>query len=228
MPNLKYGTGSLYHTPQWFKLDDSYIQLMPLTNKELHALDEQIYLYNKQQIPILVTKRSVLGNAITDTINIHGFKNAKQLVKQLSNEDIDTLYDALQKTSRVSAEQLNALSSMIDIQFNQAYQDETWSCEVCRAKKLDASRGCGYLEPKDRDTSPYLPRINGVRPLICPISEFDSFILSQASTAYSFLSSGVLPEDGGIGNQTDWFVKVSLLYKRKLKEAEQQLTQNGN
>lgn len=225
MTSLTYGTGNLYRTPVWVKLEvDAYIQLIPLTHKELHMLDEEVYLSTKSTSKLLLTKRGVLEKAIGDTQNVYGFSSAKQLVAHCASSVIDELYETLIAISKVTAEQTTALDEMLDIQFNPAFQDDTWKCEVCQQKKLDKSRGCGYLPVEERDTAPYLPRINGTRPTVCPISEIDHFIFRQAALAYSLLDSGVLPEDGGIGSQTDWFVKTALLYKRKLREAEQHQT----
>jgi len=220
MSKLKYGTGSLYRTPIWVKLDDAYIKLKPLSHKELHTINEESYLTQISTSPMLLTKRELLKDAIVGTQNIHGFPNYTILVNQLCAADVDYLYDKVMEISKVTEEQVHNLRDAIDLQFNAEYSDETWNCSVCQERKLDKSRGCGFLPEDKRDSAPFLPRVNGKRPTVCPISTVDNYIISQATMAYMIFDSGALPESGGLGEQTDWFIQAAMLYSRKVKEQQ--------
>lgn len=116
-------------------------------------------------------------------------------------------------------EQYNALSESLTIQLDERFQDDNWNCETCKKRKLDTQRACLFL-PEEQRTAPFRLKLKGKDYLNCPLSTIDTKIVHQASIAYTLYRDGFLPEEGGIGNQTVWFVKAAQLYTRKIKEAE--------
>ncbi len=225
--SFQYGPANLFLTGAWVELPsdpEAAVFLLPLTHSEvsqvseLHYLNQQDSSYFQHRTPQLT-----LLAAIKDTRNILGFPSIHLLLNQLPPKDIKYLHDRLLGMSILTPEQTSELSDMLDIQFNSAFKDDTWGCQLCQEKKLDYSRGCGFLPEDKRDPAPMLPRVNGKRPLICPISTIDSYVLHQASRAYTMLDAGILPEAGGLGQQTEWFVKSALMYKNKIAMAEKRL-----
>lgn len=221
---FKYGPANIYLTPVWVELpSDPEVAFLikPLSHSTISQAQELEYFKkNNNQFFKYETLQSSLADVIIDTRNTFQFPNTTLLLEQLTNSDLKFLYERLIDISIISNDQLDNLEDMLTIQFNPQFQGESWDCSICQAKKLDYSRGCGFLDKDKRDPSPMLPRVNGRRATICPISELDGYVLHQASLAHSMLDAGVLPEPGGIGNQTVWFVRAALLYKRKLAEAE--------
>ena len=222
--SFKYGPSNLFLTNIWVSLPSDpevYILLTPLTHSKIHKIQELYYF--KSNNPIIfdpTTIQLLLSEHIIDTKNVMDFPDTYSLMSQLSISDIGFLYKELATISIVTTEQHEELSAMLDIQFNPVFQDESWDCKTCQERKLDYSRGCGFLAENARDLSPLLPRIKGIRYTQCPISSIDAFVANQASKAHTMLINSVLPESGGIGDQTDWFVKAALLFKRKVSEAE--------
>ena len=222
--SFKYGPSNLFLTSIWVSLPSDpevYIYITPLTHSKIHKIQELQYFKSKH--PTIFdpsTIQLLLSEHIADTKNVIGFSDTYSFVSQLPLSDVRFLYMELMTISVVTSEQLEELTTMLDIQFNPVFQDETWDCRNCQEKKLDYSRGCGFLKETERDLNPLLPRINGVRYTQCPISSIEAFTANQASKAHTMLINGVLPESGGIGDQTDWFVKAALLFKRKVAEAE--------
>ena len=222
--SFKYGPSNLFLTSIWVALPSDpevYIYLTPLTHSNIQQLQELYYFKSKNSLvfdpntlPLIVSKN------ITDTKNVFGFPDTYTFVSQLASSDVAFLYDALMDISVVTPEQHEELSIMLDIQFAPTFQEDSWDCRVCQEKGLDYARGCGFLDEDKRDLNPLLPRINGTRFTKCPISSIDAFVANQASKAHTMFVAGVLPESGGLGNQTDWFVKASLLFKRKLSAME--------
>ena len=221
---FEFGAPLLFRLPMWVNLpSDPEVSLLlkPLTYSDITAFYDTYYIAKRSDKFLNPsTYHTVLQEAVVDYKNVVNFPNVESLLQQLPTEDIQYLYGCLMELSSISKEQLNELTMMLDIQFNPVFSNESWDCTVCRAKKLDYSRACGFLPEAERDPTPFLPRVGDRRFSVCPISTLDGHVSSQASLAHTLLVSGVLPEVGGLGDQTEWFVKVALLYKRKVAEAE--------
>lgn len=221
---FKYGYPLLFRAPAWVKLPsdaDVSVQIKPLPYSTISAAQDSHYL--SQQTTEYFnpsTYHTILENAVIDTQNAIGFPSIKLFLQQLSKNDLRYLYNRLMELSTISRLQLDELNMMLEIQFNPQFQEDSWNCSVCQAKKLDYNRACGYLPEDKRDPAPILPRVGERRFLVCPISTIDIHVINQASMAHNLMTAGLLPEDGGINAQTEWFVKVALLYKRKIAEAE--------
>jgi len=221
---FSFGLPLLFRTPVWVNLpSDSEVSLLlrPLSYADVMATYSLFYLAKQSaDFHNIVTYTTVLENAVIDYKNAIGFPTITLLLQQLSPKDLKYLHDQLILISVVTQEHLEAMANMLEIQFNPQFSEDSWNCAICQEKKLDYSRACGFLPEDERDPAPILPSVGTKRFTQCPISTIDPFVVNQMSLAYSLLDSGVLPEDGGIGKQTDWFVKSAMLYKRKLKEAE--------
>ena len=222
--SFTFGSACLFLTPVWVELpsdSDTAVLLKPLSYATLGAIQDQLYL--KQQNDKYFkfdTYQTILQEAIRDTRNFIDFPNAGSIVTQLPTSDLKYLYDSLIEISTMSFKQIEALDDMLTIQFSPQFRDDSWNCTTCQDRKLDYSRACGFLPENKRDPAPYLPKVGNKRFTQCPISTIDGYVTKQASLAYGFMEAGVMPETGGIGNQTDWFVKVAILYKKKVAEAE--------
>ena len=219
-----YGPCNLYLNPVWVKLPTTpevEIQLKPLSHAGISTSQETLYILSKSdKFSNIDTYVSIVQLAVVAARNAIGFKNPVEIIEQLPSSDVVYLYERLQEISIVTPEQIKALDAILEIQFNPAFDDESWDCKICQQKKLDYSRACGLLPKDKRDPNPVLPRVGGKIQLQCPISTVDGYALSQATLAYTLFDSGNLPEVGGIGAQTEWFVRAALLYKRKIAEAE--------
>lgn len=227
---FKYGFPILFREPIWVSLnsdEESILFLKPLSYSTISSSHELQYINQKDDTFFKIsTHREFIKSVIVGGKNIVGFDDLSKIADQLSNEDVFKIYSKIIQYSTVSREQLLNISDLLEIQFHPSFNNESWNCETCQAKGLDYSRGCGFLPEDKRDPAPMLPRIGSRRFDICPISTLDSYVLNQASMAHQFYSSGVLPETGSIGDQTEWFVKVALLYKRKISEAERDAVSN--
>lgn len=226
---FKYGNPLLFRTPIWTTLpsdSEVHILLKPLSYAELVTPFEVFYM--KQQDEGFFkpeTLQTVLASSIIDTVNTINFPSILLLLEQIPKEDLKFLYDKLVLISTVSTEQLDEVTDMLSVQFHPQFADDSWDCKVCQEKKLDYSRGCGFLAEDKRDPAPMLPKVGTRRFTQCPISSLDFYVLNRASMAHNLYINGTLPEDGGIGAQTEWFVRVAQIYKRKLAEAERLATE---
>ena len=221
---FKYGTCSLYLSPFWVRLPSDpevELQLIPLSHSSINSSRELAYLnHNSEDFLYLETVKSLLQKQAISSRNALGFPSVKELIEQLPREDAQFIHRKLLDISVVTSEQVEAADLLLEIQLSPSFSEDSWNCKTCQEKKLDYARGCGYLPEDKRDPNPMLPRVNGIKFKQCPMSTLDAFASNQLGLAYSMFDAGFLPEPGGLGNQTDWFVRMSLLYKRKLAQAE--------
>lgn len=219
-----YGNPIIFRTPIWVNLPSDPevgVLIKPLSYSTLTASSECQYMREQDDAFFKhETIKTLITDAIIKTANAVGFPSISAFVRQLSKQDAIFIYDKLMELSVVSKAQLDALDAMLDIQFNPQFSDDSWDCTNCQAKKLDYSRACGFLPEDKRDPSPALPRIGTRRFSVCPISTMDAYVINKASMCHNMFAEGLLPELGGVGEQTEWFIRTALLYKRKIGEAE--------
>lgn len=227
---FKYGNPILFRTPIWLELpSDAEVAVLikPLTYSFIISMYEINYMKNIDSTFFKYeTLKTILLESVIDTRNAINFPSIDSFIKQLEPSDVKFLYDKLISISTVTQDQLDELDDMLSIQFNPQFSDDSWNCKICQEKKLDFNRGCGFLPEDKRDPSPALPRIGIRRFTQCPISTIDAYVTNKASMCHSLFSEGILPESGGVGEQTEWFIKVALLYKRKIAEAERNALDN--
>lgn len=222
--SFKYGPCNIYRSPIWVTLPsdpDVTIQLKPLSHNFITAAQESLYISkSSSDYTLRTTHREIVALSTIDATNSIGFPSVQDVVMQLPQSDIVFLYDRLLDISTVSADQLSELNMMLEVQFSPQFSEDSWNCKVCQSKKLDYARACGFLPEDKRDPKPMLPRVGDRVYTQCPISTIDVHATNQTAMAYNLFDAGVLPEDGGVGEQSEWFVKAALLYKRKIAEAE--------
>jgi hypothetical protein len=226
METLTYGAPLLFRSPVWVHLasdSEVLVALKPLSYSQIISSRTYSYIISKDPIfKNVETMRTTLSKSIIEISNAYGFPDIPTIVSQLSAKDVEYLYKRLLQISEPTDDQLQELEIMLEIHFSPTFSDETWQCKICQERKLDYNRACGFLPPEQRDPNPILPRVNGKRPFVCPKSQFDNYVLNQAILAYRFWDNGSLPEPGGMGEQTAWFVYAAMICKRKINEAEQQ------
>ena len=224
---FKFGPANLFLTQVWVELpSDSEVALLirPLTYAEIITNQEIAYLHSQNKDYFkTVTYQSIITPCVLDSRGAINFPTLSDLIEQLGREDLYFIHSRLMEISTVTSDQLGELGEMLDIQFSPQLRDDSWKCTTCQEKKLDYTRACGFLPEDKRDKSPLLPRIKGQRFTQCPISLLDGYIIKQASLAHSMLEAGTLPEAGGVGNQTEWFVRAAFTYKNKIAEAEREM-----
>ena len=121
--------------------------------------------------------------------------------------------------SSVPQDKLNILQKAINIKFNSQFQSETWDCVVCKSKRLDKVRNCGYRSEQDKDPNFRIHVDNQVY-TSCPIYGVDTDILADAVDSYIMYDQKLLPDAGGLFDQTRFFVIASTLVTQKLRDEE--------
>lgn len=221
----------VFKTPFWVNLPsdpDASVLLKPMSYGDIYKTKESILTSSKfQDLHFYSTPRSVLHKYIIDTRGIHNFPSIKTIVENLPKEDIIYLEQKLRLLSIPTEAQYEELVLSLEVQFDPRFRDEHFNCTKCKERKFDIQRACKFLPPEEH-VAPFRMRVKDQTYTNCPLSVINMQLVQQAHTAYELYSSGFLPEDGGIGEQTMWFVKAAQIYGRQVKIAESDMIKARN
>ena len=219
----------LFRTPVWFSLkSDPTVGLLlkPLSFKDIHgALELSHTISDIDDIDIYHTTQQTIINAIQDSRNAHGFSSLQQLVKQLPAEDVADLVTKLYTISMFTPSIEEDLAFCLDIQFDDRF-DENWECSACQTRKLQSNRACGMI-PEEQRSKEFSIKVNGKRYHECPIYLMDGFLVSQAAQSHKLFMEGILPEEGGAGEQTHFFIKSAQQLEARIKRAERDMLEES-
>lgn len=221
LAKVPYGMPFIFRTPVWFTLpsdSDARIKLKPAKYKDIMQYSEMLYA-SKLNIDAQLFDNNIeiISDAIVDMDNIYGFSNNEQLLRQLSNEDKQFIIEKYGLLSVITEEQLTNIKNMLDILYAKPLQDENWSCEACKHKKLQEYRACGFI-PEEKRSKNFTYKLKGKVYTECPKNKLEPFIMAQAQEAHKLFSNGLLPEAGGVGDQTMWFIEVATAVANTVRE----------
>ncbi len=142
-------------------------------------------------------------------------------IDNLSPEVIKETAEFIVTYSKVNTDFIETLEVGVDLSLDPKYQKDTWKCENCQKRKLDKTRNCGYLNEQTKDPE-WEVLVRGKVYKHCPIYMVDASLTSDAFLAYQYFKDGVLPESGGLFDQTEFFVQSSQFVSNKVAEYEQE------
>ena len=213
MTQLRQSKGLYFFVPKQFEAEtDILISFTALSHGQLLSLEPLIAEQRHNEFTYQTCKLSIVdiednqGNLVNFTT--------------LSPKTLAELSNAVLVASSVTQDELDILSQSINIKFGKEFQAETWNCEVCQHKRLDRVRNCGFRGEKEKDPSFRLQADNQVYKY-CPIYEVDADVLADAVDSYVMYDKQLLPDVGGLYDQTRFFVLSSSLVKNKLRSEEE-------
>lgn len=173
-------------------------------------------------------ERAIFEYCIVDFNNVTDSNGNKveisQLIKVLPLAITNELLEFIFSISMYTDEFVEILENSLYTLYNPRFQDPSWKCSMCQARKLDKQRNCPFLSKEDHDPRVSYPTHSGVS-LVCPMGNIDSLVINKALEAYGYKDKSLLPEDGGIRNQTLFFMlasqkveEISNYYERKREE----------
>lgn len=137
----------------------------------------------------------------------------------LSPNTLDDVSYQILTHSSITPDDLKLLRTAVDIKFGKTFKGDTWNCETCQEKRLDRTRNCGYLGNQDKDST--FKVMDGKQVYTsCPIYGLDLDILADAVDSYVMYDSKLLPDAGGLYDQTRFFVISSSVVTQKIREEE--------
>lgn len=205
---------SLWYTPESERNDSApaefLIQTFPYHFLSLFQLSSDIKkLPGVSANPI---ERSILEYCIIDYRNVGTAEETDLSIPDLVNvlplEIANDILKFIFSVSMYDAEFSKVLETSIHSVLNPRFQDESWNCANCQRRKLDRGRNCPFLPKEDHDRHITYPTYAGVM-TECPIGTVDVSVTNHALEAYKYRKQALLPEEGGIRNQTVFFMIAS-------------------
>ena len=135
----------------------------------------------------------------------------------LSVEILDDVAKEVLRVSTLSPEVIDKITTNLDIYFSDTLSSDGWKCDICKSKRLQGTRNCGFIGEKEKNKD-FKIVVAGNLFTHCPIFELDNNLLNSAIEAYNIHKAGFLPEAGGWFDQTQTFCSVSILVNNKIEE----------
>ena len=215
MKKLRVTKGVYFFTPTGSENGNYSITFRALSEKELNSLE---ILVNDGR-----TSEAVYRSAQLATISIEDSSGDKIKFLDLPIEVLYEFNSKLLQISTITQEELEKLYTNINLYTSDSLTGETWTCEVCREKRLDKTRNCKYLSEEEQEQfwdPEFNIRVGKDYYTHCPIFDIDNELLADAIECNNYLELGFLPDAGGFLDQTRFFVVASQHMKFKLQEAE--------
>ncbi len=190
---------------------DILITFTALSHGQLLSLDSLITDKRNSEFAYQVCRLTV-QNIEDNEGNILPFNS-------LSPRTLIDLSTNVLEMSSVTQEELDRLQLSVNIKFGGTFQADTWDCDVCKAKRLDKTRNCGYLGNKEKDST-FKLAADGQIYTYCPIYDVDKDLLADGVDSYVMYDKQMLPDVGGLYDQTRFFVLSSSIITHKLREEE--------
>ena len=188
------------------------VRYRALSHKELLGLTEFLDTGRHNQFSYEVCKVAI--------IDIENSLGEPLKIKNLSPEVIKEIATEILEASSVTEVDLDKLNSNLNITFDSKFKTETWDCVVWKAKRLDRVRNCGFRNEKDKN--PDFSVLVGNQPYkYCPIYDVEPTLLNNALECYAMYDKNLLPDAGGLYDQTRFFVTASSLIDKKIMEEQQ-------
>jgi len=157
-------------------------------------------------------ERALLEHCIEDFSNVTdkdgNRPSISEVIDILPFDIVQDLLDFIFEIGMYNNEWLNILDSSLHSILNPRFSDESWDCNTCQRRRMDRSRNCPFLPVEDHDIHISYPVYGGVVK-VCPIGTADPSVTSKAVEAYRYRKQALLPEEGGIRNQTVFFMIAS-------------------
>jgi len=201
-----------YYTPKQYEEDIRLnITFSALSHKELTALEQFIETNQSNEFSYQSCKLAI--SSIEDN-----FGNELTL-SDLTSPLINEIGEVILEYSSITNSDYEKLETSVNISLDNTFKSESWKCSVCKAKRLDKIRNCGFLgeKEKSKDFKVYLS--NQVY-TYCPIYDVDAELLNSAIDCYSMYDKGMYPDSGGLYDQTRFFIISSQLMANKIRDME--------
>jgi len=176
-----------------------------LSRKELLNLQNMFYKENSQNnyFKIKLVEQSLVN---------------KNLINEMSDEQINFLYEKIIDISTTKQDDLELLEKLFWISQSDELSGDTWNCDKCKEKGLQEERNCPMITDKPK----YIGVWFGEDYFFCPKYDLIKYneLIGSAFNAYSMFDKGVLPEAGGLYDQTNWFIDSAFTIKLLVSEKE--------
>jgi len=180
------------------ELEDAYYKAY---NEDKKALDGETYKFYILEYSIL--------------------PESKVLLDILTEEQEEELFNLILEKSLVEKEVFDKLEELYWLSQADELKSDTFSCDVCRERRLQYSRTCPYEGTKVDD---FVFVVGGREYTYCPVYDLNENkdLINTAFKAYLLFDKGTLPEKGGFVDQTFFFTESVILMFALIKQKEEQ------
>jgi len=210
---------AIFHTSLWFTPESQRDEELPaefliqtFPYHFLSAFQLQSSIDKLDGVYTNTIERTILNHCILDFRNVTDTTGATLTAQEaltiLPNEVIMELLVFVFEIAMYSDGFSNEVKSSVYAALDPRFSDQSWDCETCQTRKLDRQRNCPYLDKETHDRSTTYPTHAGTV-MECPIGNIDRTVCNKAIEAFNYRKQGILPEDGGIRNQTVFFMLAS-------------------
>ena len=223
--NSKLSLSTLYRREYLFTVDKDPESLNPfqvvfraLSVRDLdfiRALDTQ----SANQINLILLERGVLRyvNAYYTDGTIVPPTDLNIIPIQTRTELAQKIYEV----STITNEVISKINMNVTLAMDSKFSTDTWKCSVCQERGIDLARNCkfreDYIKVFDKDFRVILDNITYDH---CPMYYKDNELISDIFNAYYSWDKGVLPELGGVPEQTEFFGVAVNVVKKFISDLE--------
>ncbi len=223
-----------YFIPLWYipsqergALRPTSFLLQPLPYKYYSYLSTipSVYSETKNGLSINIDHLAIQYSVLSVN-NLIGYNPDEPLVDLLPEEIYTDLLQAIKKHFFLSEEDKQKINDLAEYLLTERFQDESWSCEVCRERGLDKQRNCPLLskeEQKKHFNESFFVPFNGRKVTQCPVGTVSLPDASAISEAGAFFRKGIFPEKGGMGDQTLFFGYAGQVMDNKVELKKQKM-----
>ena len=206
----------LYYTPQNGEWSTTTFVLHTLSYKSI--LNLNYFLENRKYSEYYIR---LLEESL---ITIEDENNENIPIEWVPYKVLKEVGDFVVEESTISEKELTQLKTSLEIHFSKQMQADTWKCDVCRRKRLDKQRNCGFLPKEERQDVDFKLYVGNTLYTHCPIYDVNPSLLSTAIEAYNIGKNRFLPDTGGWYDQTQFFcIAYQLVADAVAKKQEEEL-----
>ena len=185
-------------------LSGTNVEYKSLCYKELENIQSK-YAYKRNQHKIFIIKASLVN---------------KEDFYKLNSDDITTLSSNILETSYITNKDMEEIKNSVGIFMEDTFKDDTFKdCRLCQERGLDKQRNCPLLDSNTHDRMVFYI-VDDAKVNICPMDSANSTMVADAFRCHSLFVNGFMPTEGGLYDQSMFFVESSLLVKNVIDRGQ--------
>ncbi len=214
----EFALSTLYPRVYLFTLDDDTLSPLQIHFKAL--TQRQLDFFRSLKTTNTLSYQSFfLNEAIIKIENVLSTDGKSMNISpdMLPKNIKDTLFNIIKDVSVVTKDIFDKIKLNISLFTEDKFNTDTWDCDICREKGLDKARNCKFNNNLQEDyDNTFFVIVDGEKYEHCPMFYKNNDLMAAIVDSYNLFSVGILPEVGGIADQTEFFgLAVTLMNQNK-------------
>lgn len=170
----------------------------------------------------------ILERGIVSFINMPPDMGKTECIDALSKTLKEDIATNIMQVSVLTKEVVDKMDLNIKLSFEDKFQTDTWDCGECIRKGLDSRRNCKYRKDyEDIYDDSFVVYVDSEEYKDCPMYYKDGGLLSDIFNSYAAFDTGVLPEVGGLYDQTEFFQYAWSATRKQIRSKEAEAAENN-